>query len=214
MGRSIRIQKSDPPEAGQMPDPLLPPEVLADALDWQKVFGRRAPVEMEIGFGKGRYLIYAAQQRPETDFLGVERALPFARLVRYRTYRRLIPNIRLLRAEADEVLERVPDASLRALHVLFPDPWPKKRHHKRRLIRPEFVRKAVALLEPGGLINVATDHREYAQVIEATLEATPGLGRLDEFSLDGDLIQLTNYGEKYAREGRSFHAWSYHKTTA
>ena len=213
MGRSIRIQELSAPETEQMPDPLVEPEALGETIGWKELFGRSAPVEVEIGFGKGRYLIHAAQARPEADFLGREWALPFVRLVRYRIYRRRIRNVKLVRADALDILgQRIPAGSVRAMHVLFPDPWPKKRHHKRRLVSPGFAQMVVRVLEPGGAINVATDHAGYAEVIEPTLDAAQGLERLPGFGLDGDLAELTNYGTKYAREGRSFHAWSYRKT--
>jgi tRNA (guanine-N7-)-methyltransferase len=185
-------------------DPLLPERALPAPLDWAAIFGNDGPVEIEIGSGKGTFLADAAVLRPETNFLAVELAGPFAEHVRDRVRRRDLRNVRVVRAEASGFLERhVPPGSVRVIHVYFPDPWPKKRHHKRRLVAPRFAAVAARALEPGGELRFVTDHEEYFQEAMAVLAETPGLapGRIEP----GEMDDLTNYERKYRAEGRPIH---------
>src|SRR5688572_31646597 len=138
-------------------------EKLPRPLDWRQVFGNGHPVEMEIGSGKGTFLTDQAKARPDVNFFGVEWANWFFRYASDRLRRNGCANARMVRAEANYFLtEFVPDRSLSVLHVYFPDPWPKKRHHKRRLIQEPFVRQAERVLVPdGGRLQVVTDHKDY-----------------------------------------------------
>lgn len=135
-------------------------------LDFESAFGRRAPVILEIGFGMGEATAEMAQRHPEINYLGVEVYAPgvghLLRLIRERN----LTNIRIIHHDAVEVLEQmIPERSLAGIHIFFPDPWPKRRHHKRRLIQPPFIRLAAGKLEIGGYIHVATDWPDYAQQI-------------------------------------------------
>ncbi|MFQ5767162.1 MAG: tRNA (guanosine(46)-N7)-methyltransferase TrmB, partial [Acidobacteriota bacterium] len=121
--------------------------------------------ELEIGCGKGRFLIHSALTLPTRDFLGIERAHRFYRVALARTEKRGLQNLKLVRGDARELLANIPASSLRAVHVLFPDPWPKRRHRKRRLFREEFVQGVVRVLAEGGFLNLATDHTEYFTAI-------------------------------------------------
>ncbi|MBM3279474.1 MAG: tRNA (guanosine(46)-N7)-methyltransferase TrmB [Candidatus Handelsmanbacteria bacterium] len=169
-------------------------------LDWAQVFGNGQPVEIEIGIGKGRYLLAAAGARPETNFVGVEWAAKYLRIALERgRKRRLGGNLRLVRADAREFVEFfVPAASVRAFHVYFPDPWPKKRHHKRRLINPAFLAEVARTLAPGGLLWLATDHEEYFAAMQ---EALATASRFRDAAAEWGEVK-TNYEEKYLRAGK------------
>ena len=185
-------------------DPLLPSRGLPRPLDWGAVFGSEGPVEIEIGSGKGTFLVTAAEARPDHRFLSIEWALPYAEHVRDRVRRRGLENVRVVRADAGRFLaDHVPPGSVRVLHVYFPDPWPKKRHHKRRLVQPEFVARAAEVLEPGGEIRFVSDHAEYFEEATAALVAEPRLEPAPV--LEDEMTDLTNYERKYRAEGREIH---------
>jgi tRNA (guanine-N7-)-methyltransferase len=146
----------------------------AAALDFDRVFGRRAPRVLEIGCGMGETTAAIAAARPGEDFLGIEVHAPGVGSLLNEIERRQLSNLRVIRHDAVEVVaDMVPAASLAAVHVFFPDPWPKKRHHKRRLLQPAFVHALAVRLLPGGLLHVATDWEDYAQQALLTLEAEP-----------------------------------------
>jgi tRNA (guanine-N7-)-methyltransferase len=144
------------------------------ALDFERAFGRRAPVILEIGFGMGETTAATAQARPGEDFLGIEVHGPGVGALLKRIDALAISNVRVVRHDAVEVIAAmIPHATLAGIHVWFPDPWPKKRHHKRRLLQPAFVRELALRLAPGGYIHVATDWEDYADDILAMLAAEP-----------------------------------------
>src|SRR5205807_4142652 len=137
-------------------------DLLPKPLDWGELFGNDHPVELEIGMGKGTFLVEQAKARPETNFLGIEWARWFWRYASDRLRRAGCGNTRTVRAEASFFLrEFVPPASLAVLHIYFPDPWPKARHHKRRLIQPAFMPLVQRVLVAGGRLQVVTDHQGY-----------------------------------------------------
>ena len=145
-------------------------------LDFQKIFGRIAPVVVEIGFGNGDHLLARAQAEPQSDFLGIEVHRPGGGRLLQHAFANEIPNLRVACADAVEVLrDGVPTAGLQEIQILFPDPWHKKRHHKRRLIQPAFARLLVSRLRPGGRLHLATDWAPYAQHMLEVLEAEPAL---------------------------------------
>ena len=158
-------------------DELLPRYGIAYAvgpLDFAGIFGRAAPVTLEIGFGMGETTAAIAQAHPDIDFLGIEVHLPGVGALLKRVDELRLANVRVIRHDAVEVVAAmIPAASLAAVHVYFPDPWPKKRHHKRRLLVPAFVRALAQRLRPGGYLHAATDWSEYADEILATLAAEP-----------------------------------------
>jgi tRNA (guanine-N7-)-methyltransferase len=126
-------------------------------------FGRTAPLVLEIGSGMGETTAAIAKERPEVDFIAVEVHAPGIGSLLNRIEKEALANLRVIRHDAVEVLERmIPDASLAAIHLFFPDPWPKKRHHKRRLVQPEFAALAARKLAPGGVLHAATDWPDYA----------------------------------------------------
>lgn len=148
-------------------------------LDLDRLYGRRAPRSMEIGFGMGDALLESAAAHPEQDFLGVEVYRPGLGHLLNRLAAAGLENVRVCGADAVDVLERsVPDAALAAVCVFFPDPWPKLRHHKRRLVQPEFAALLARKLEVGGRVYLATDWEDYAGQMLSVLGATPALCNL------------------------------------
>ncbi|TDI88595.1 MAG: tRNA (guanosine(46)-N7)-methyltransferase TrmB [Gammaproteobacteria bacterium] len=143
----------------------------AGLLDLDAVFGRRVPRVMEIGFGNGEALVSLAESHPECDYLGVDVYEPgIGRLLAAVAEKRL-DNVRLLRGDAVDVLpKRLAPASLNAMLLFFPDPWPKKRHHKRRLVQTDFVKLVASRLVPGGHFHLATDWQDYAEHMLTVLE--------------------------------------------
>ncbi|WP_079419217.1 tRNA (guanosine(46)-N7)-methyltransferase TrmB [Thiomonas intermedia] len=146
------------------------------APDWSAVFDRNAPRVLEIGFGMGDATAQIAASRPETDFIGVEVHPPGVGALLQRIDAAQLGNLRIVQFDAVQVLRQmIAPRSLDGLHIYFPDPWPKKRHHKRRLIQPEFVHLAVSRLRPGGYLHCATDWQPYAEHMLEVLRGEPGL---------------------------------------
>lgn len=134
------------------------------------LFGRRAPVTLEIGFGNGESLALQAEASPERDFIGIEVHRPGVGHLLGEIERRSLTNLRIYCADAVEVLEsNIQPGSLDGVQIFFPDPWHKKRHHKRRLIQPAFVRLLASRMRPGGLLHLATDWEDYAEHMAAVL---------------------------------------------
>jgi tRNA (guanine-N7-)-methyltransferase len=139
-----------------------------------RAFGRTAPLVLEIGSGMGETTAAIAQSHPEVDFIAVEVHGPGVGSLLNRIESLGLKNLKVIRHDALEVLERMlPDESLAAIHLFFPDPWPKKRHHKRRLVQAEFAELAARRLAPGGILHVATDWTDYADHIAQVLGAEP-----------------------------------------
>ncbi len=151
----------------------LDPETLPKPVAWSTLFGNNNPVELEIGIGKGTFLTDQAKARPDTNFFGIEWARWFWRYASDRLRRNHCTNARTVRAEAGFFLkEHVPDGSLSVLHIYFPDPWPKARHHRRRLIQPVFMPIVERVLVAGGRLQVVTDHLDYWTHIEPTVRGS------------------------------------------
>ena len=142
-------------------------------------FGRSAPLVVEVGFGRGDSLLKAASERPDRDYIGIEVHAPGIGYLLSRIHAQGIGNVRVLFGDARASLrERFPERSIEELWIYFPDPWPKKRHHKRRLVQAGFVATAARCLRPGGRIRAATDHEEYGHHMLTELEAEPTLRNL------------------------------------
>jgi tRNA (guanine-N7-)-methyltransferase len=145
-----------------------------EPIEFDRVFGRGAPRVLEIGFGMGETTAAIAQAQPGVDFVAVDVHAPGVGSLLRRIADAGLANVLVVRHDAVEVVEAmIPQASLAGVHVFFPDPWPKKRHHKRRLLQPDFVRALAWRLAPGGYLHVATDWDDYAQRVLATLAAEP-----------------------------------------
>lgn len=181
---------------------IRPDELLwtGRTFDPRESFGRGAPLEVEIGSGKARFLVAAARANPSHDFLGLERALSYYRICRERVARSGLPNAAVLRADGKLFLEALPPASVLAFHVYFPDPWPKKKQIKRRFLDAVTLEAIASRLEPGGTLRIATDHPGYGRAIRSHLETVESLERLEWEALAPP--PPTNYELKYAAEGR------------
>jgi tRNA (guanine-N7-)-methyltransferase len=193
------------------PGSVLLDESLAQAgrLDLRELFGNDRPVEMEIGAGKGTFLLARAQARPELNFLGLEWARAYCQYAADRFARAGLSNVRMLRADASAfVRDGLPNDSLLRLHIYFPDPWPKRRHLLRRLVQPAFVVQATRVLGVGGQLIVITDHLDYFGHIQRVLLDAPCLARIPMPRMadhDGELAG-TNFERKYIAQGRAFYA--------
>jgi len=164
-------------------------------LDFDRVFGRRAPRVLEIGFGMGETTAKIAAARPAEDFVGVDVHPPGVGSLLKQIDERGLSNVRVIRHDAVEVVAAmIPHGSVAGVHALFPDPWPKKRHHKRRLLTAPFVRELALRLAPDGALHVATDWEEYAQETLAVLAAEPLLvNSAPDFASRPDYRPLTKF---------------------
>ena len=213
--RALRRAGAEPPprpprgesprNLGRIPPPkiLLPGETEdAGPVDFSAVFGRIAPVEMEIGVGKGRFLLAAAAAHPDQDWFGLEIEPEYALIVRLKAERAGLANLRIERLDGKAfVARRLSPGCLDGLHVYFPDPWPKKRHHKRRLVDAPWAEAAARALAPGRLLRVASDHEEYFSVIDDVLSREPLLEKLSAEEA-GDWSTGTSYELKFLKTGR------------
>lgn len=139
------------------------------------LFGRSAPRVVEIGFGMGKSLIKQAESHPDTDFIGIEVHAPGVGKLLDEADKRGLTNLRVYREDALAVLEQcLPPASLSALQLFFPDPWPKKKHHKRRIVQPAFVELVRTRLAASGTLHMATDWEAYAEWMAEVMDAAPG----------------------------------------
>ncbi len=191
-------------------DIIVPAEQLEDRLDWQHIFANDNPVEIEIGTGKGTFLINTARAKPQTNYLGIEWANKYYKYAADRARRWDLANIRMIRCDAkDFIIRNTPSQSVQTLHIYFPDPWPKKRHHKRRLFDSKFVAAVVKALTPAGQLHVATDYKEYFNVIEPLLAGCDQLEVIDfvprETAELGEWIG-TNFERKYLAQGRTIYS--------
>lgn len=237
-----RGKQLDPGDVGLFASdlPALPDDVGANPeaarLDPRAWFAHpERPFEIEIGSGKGTFLVQQATLQPETNFLGIEWAKEFASYAADRLRRRGLTNVKLLCADATQFVHwRVPDGVCRVVHLYFSDPWPKTRHHKRRVVQDRFLADAHRVLAPGGELRIVTDHDEYWAWMEAHFDrwcgggealgtghqalgmrhgALEGAGaRFERVSFErpesageGEVVG-TNFERKYKREGRPFHA--------
>lgn len=176
-------------------------------ISWKEVFGNVSPVEIEIGVGKGRFIQAAAMACPDRNFLGVEWANQFLRIGEERVAKKGLKNIRFLRVDAKEFITKsIPDHSVRAFYIFYPDPWPKKRHHKRRFFDRSSANDLAKCIQPGGELHIATDFEGYWQIIEPLFDSHPLFLRLEKFGGERFPVSLdeplTNYEAKYLAQGR------------
>jgi tRNA (guanine-N7-)-methyltransferase len=171
--------------------------------DWDAVFGRRAPRVLEIGFGMGASTAEIAALRPDDDFLGVEVHEPGVGALLKLIGEQGLTNIRIVQHDAVEVLEQmIAPASLDGVHIFFPDPWHKARHHKRRLIQPKFVALLASRMKPGAYLHCATDWQNYAEQMLDVLRADPALeNTADDYAPRPDYRPVTKFERRGLRLG-------------
>jgi tRNA (guanine-N7-)-methyltransferase len=204
--------------AGQRP---APPSPVAHApgspQDLTAVFGNDHPVELEVGFGKGLFLLTVAQQRPEVNFVGIEIERKYFLFTANRLAKRGLANVRLICGDARVVLsDFIPAGSLQAVHVYFPDPWWKTRHRKRRVFTGEFARQCERILRPGGCLSLATDVNEYFTLITDLVVRETALVLVPPPEIkepEHDLDYLTNFERKYRRAGKPIYRAVYGKAS-
>lgn len=174
-----------------------------EALDLDAVFGRVAPRVLEIGFGMGEGLVETAAAHPEIDYIGVEVHTPGVGALLKQIGERGLGNVRVIQHDAVEVLTAMlPPATLAGIHIFFPDPWHKKRHHKRRLIQAPLVELLASRLAPGGYIHLATDWQDYAEQMLAVLEAEAQLeNTAAAYAPRPDTRPLTKFEQRGIRLG-------------
>jgi tRNA (guanine-N7-)-methyltransferase len=187
-------------------DTLLPRygiEYSEAPLDFDRAFDRAAPRVLEIGFGMGETTATIAAAHPATDYLALEVHTPGVGSLLKLIDEQGVSNVRIIQHDAVEVLEHmIPDASLDGAHIFFPDPWPKKRHHKRRLIQPPLVSLLASKLKPGGYVHAATDWQEYAEQILEVFEKEPLLeNTADEYAPRPEYRPLTKFEQRGLRLG-------------
>ncbi|KWX02055.1 tRNA (guanosine(46)-N7)-methyltransferase TrmB [Carbonactinospora thermoautotrophica] len=174
-------------------------------IDFAKVFGREAPVVLEIGFGMGEATAAMADAWRDKNFLAVDVHTPGVGGLIDKCERRGLTNVRIIEGDAILVLrDMIPPDSLARVHIFFPDPWPKKRHHKRRIIRPDLVPLIVSRIQPGGILHTATDWEPYAEQMLQVLSAEPLLENCYEgYAPRPDYRPLTKFEQQGLAKGHT-----------
>ncbi|MFO7529120.1 MAG: tRNA (guanosine(46)-N7)-methyltransferase TrmB [Marinobacter sp.] len=185
-------------------------------IDPREVFGRDAMLNLEIGFGMGKSLAKMAEAAPEQDFIGVEVHLPGIGALLKEIEDRGLENVRIYNIDANDVIDLcLPDACLDRVMVFFPDPWPKKKHHKRRLIQPEFVQRLRHKLRVGGVLHLATDWENYAEHMMEVMSESEGFANAKEpgeFSPRPDDRPITKFEKRGERLGHGVWDLLFHRT--
>jgi tRNA (guanine-N7-)-methyltransferase len=188
---------------------LLTPPEMPVPLAWPDVFGNEQGVEIEVGFGKGLFLLTASQQHPEINFLGIEIERKYQLFTANRIAKRQLANVRLVCTDARAFLRNyVGDGSVQAVHVYFPDPWWKKRHHKRRVFTDDFAAACARVLRPGGRLEVMSDVEEYFALITELVATRTQL--VPALRSEGETFR-TNFERKYREAGKPIYAGAYQK---
>jgi len=171
-------------------------------LDWRELFGNDHPIELDLGAGDGGFALAYAQQHPEINLLAVERLLGRVRKIEKRAARATLNNLRVLRLEFGYTVRHLlPPGSVSIAHILFPDPWPKRRHWPRRLIQPDFVRDLAVALKPGGELRFTTDHAHYFETAQQALREANALQPAPEWNWAVD--PRTDFQQTFDAEGRA-----------
>lgn len=186
----------------QEPNELIPADYFAE-LNLADHFDKNAPLEVDLGCGDGSFLLRMAQHHHDRNFLGVERLLGRVRKVSRKSDKMGLTNLRVLRLESLYTLEwLLPPESVSRLHLLCPDPWPKAKHHRRRLFQKPFLEALMRVLKPGGEFLFKTDHPEYFEWSEEVLDNFPALERLD-WPEDAFFYPKTDFQIQWEAEGKT-----------
>ena len=189
---------------------LYKPANWFELLDWRAVFAQDRPLEIDLGCGRGAFLLWAARTYPQRNFLGVERLLRRLRRVDRKAGRAGLDNVRLIRVEATYLIVKlVPDNSVSTYHILFPDPWPKRRHHARRLISAPLLGDVHRTLTAGGVVNCATDHEGYFEWIQREFQKTGQFGEQDPAVLPQEA--WTDFEREFVAAGKSVYRCRWQK---
>ncbi len=198
-----------------MDDVIVEPPGIGEGFDPRTLFPDGWPVELEIGCGKGGFLLRRARECQDRGFVGIEWANKFFKFAADRMARWGLANVRIMRTDARHLfVHQMANDCLAVLHVYHPDPWPKKRHHKRRLFTSEFVERAVAILQPGARWAIQTDHAEYFDWIRRRVDPRPELTEIPYDDPGFGIIDEeagTNYEINYLRAGRPIFRVAYRR---
>lgn len=181
---------------------LVPANCFAP-LDFKEIYGRRAPVEVDLGCGDGSFLAAIAADNPGTDFLGIERLVGRVRSACRKIERGGLTNVRVLRLEISYVVERLlPENSVTAFHVMFPDPWPKRRHAPRRLVTETFLASIHRALVPNGTVRFATDETEYFRQMTRLVSPSPLFGTIADATPPSP---ISKFEKRFTEQGATIH---------
>ena len=180
---------------------VIPTDICA-RLDWHALFGNDHPIELDLGAGDGGFALAYARQHPEINLLAVERLLGRVRKIEKRAARASLGNLRVLRLEFGYTVRYLlPPGSVSVAHIMFPDPWPKRRHWPRRLMQPDFVRDVAVALKPGGELRFTTDHAHYFETAQQAVADASVLPRAPEWDWTAD--PKTDFQQTFDAEGRA-----------
>jgi tRNA (guanine-N7-)-methyltransferase len=200
----------------EYPTVVLKVEELNGKIDFVRIFGRPGPVHIEIGTGKAAFLLNEARAHLEVNFLGIERASRYYRYAVDRIGRWGLTNVRIVRTDAAAFLaDSIPDNSIDCFHIYFPDPWPKRRHNKRRFLCTANLEHILRTLKTGGQLKIATDHLDYFQQICELMAAEKRLEEIEFLPAAGaDKGEWlgTNFERKYRKENRPIYTLAVRKT--
>jgi tRNA (guanine-N7-)-methyltransferase len=191
-------------------------EGLDGKIDFFRIFGRPGPIHIEIGAGKGTFLLRQARAQPGDNFLGIERARKYYRYAVDRIGRWGLTNVRIIRTDAVEFLtDYVPDGSVDCFHIYFPDPWPKRRHHKRRFLCPANLEHLIRCLKKTGQLRITTDHADYFEQIKQVLASRSDVFEEIDFikpaGAESGEWTGTNFERKYIKDQRPIYTTAVRK---
>ena len=185
-------------------------------LEFEEIFARKAPIVLEIGFGNGETLVQQARENPDNGYLGIEVHDPGIGHCLIAAREAGVTNLKLIADDAISILQQqIPPASLRRINLYFPDPWPKKRHHKRRIVQPSFLALCADCLDANGALHIATDWGNYAEHIDETLADSDLFACVEQREHAGDNPldrPVTKFERRGLKKGHRIRDWRFEKT--